>query len=278
MVLAFFAGAFLASVVVESAALGQPSRAYAAALALEGALLGAFAVSSMLLGPSGPRQRDAEALLLCFAMGMQNSLVTRLSGAVVRTTHLTGMVTDLGIEAARWFRHGRGLAAARLGVPLVVGKNAVERPLVPKTLLLLTIAGAFVAGAALGAALVVRWTHATMGLASLAVLLFAGYAASSARDRKDEVVNSRKCGGGRGDAGRSTPGARPPATKAPGAPTRAARPPGRKKTSRALRPKRGPGRRHRADGQRAAGDRGPHGRRRPSRGRGAGACPHHVLQ
>lgn len=37
---------------------------------------------------------------LLFAMGMQNALVSMISGSVVRTTHLTGMFTDLGIELA----------------------------------------------------------------------------------------------------------------------------------------------------------------------------------
>lgn len=32
-----------------------------------------------------------------FACGMQNALVTTYSGAVVRTTHLTGLFTDFGI-------------------------------------------------------------------------------------------------------------------------------------------------------------------------------------
>ena len=35
---------------------------------------------------------------LLFAMGMQNAMVSMISGSVVRTTHLTGMVTDLGID------------------------------------------------------------------------------------------------------------------------------------------------------------------------------------
>ena len=35
---------------------------------------------------------------LLFAMGMQNALVSIVSGAEVRTTHLTGMFTDLGID------------------------------------------------------------------------------------------------------------------------------------------------------------------------------------
>ncbi len=36
--------------------------------------------------------------LLLFGMGMQNALVSMISGFVVRTTHLTGMFTDLGID------------------------------------------------------------------------------------------------------------------------------------------------------------------------------------
>jgi uncharacterized membrane protein YoaK (UPF0700 family) len=37
---------------------------------------------------------------LLFGMGMQNALVSMISGSVVRTTHLTGMFTDLGIDFA----------------------------------------------------------------------------------------------------------------------------------------------------------------------------------
>ncbi|MBC9934710.1 YoaK family protein [Chitinophaga qingshengii] len=39
---------------------------------------------------------------LLFAMGMQNALVSTISGYVVRTTHLTGMFTDLGIDLHTW--------------------------------------------------------------------------------------------------------------------------------------------------------------------------------
>jgi uncharacterized membrane protein YoaK (UPF0700 family) len=43
------------------------------------------------------------AFSLLFAMGLQNSLVTRISNATVRTTHLTGLFTDLGIELSQLF-------------------------------------------------------------------------------------------------------------------------------------------------------------------------------
>lgn len=46
------------------------------------------------------RETELFAGSLLFAMGMQNALVSMISGSVVRTTHLTGMFTDLGIELA----------------------------------------------------------------------------------------------------------------------------------------------------------------------------------
>lgn len=39
--------------------------------------------------------------LLCLICGLQNGMITTVSKSVVRTTHLTGMVTDLGIGLVR---------------------------------------------------------------------------------------------------------------------------------------------------------------------------------
>lgn len=39
--------------------------------------------------------------LLCLASGIQNAMITSASGSVVRTTHLTGVSTDLGIGIIR---------------------------------------------------------------------------------------------------------------------------------------------------------------------------------
>ena len=41
-----------------------------------------------------------------FACGVQNALLTNLSGAVVRTTHVTGMMTDTGLILGNWIRLG----------------------------------------------------------------------------------------------------------------------------------------------------------------------------
>jgi uncharacterized membrane protein YoaK (UPF0700 family) len=54
--------------------------------------------------------------LICVAMGLQNAMVTKISGARVRTTHMTGIATDIAIESARaldaWHQRRKGVAVA----------------------------------------------------------------------------------------------------------------------------------------------------------------------
>jgi uncharacterized membrane protein YoaK (UPF0700 family) len=147
LVAAFVGGAFVASTVVESDFWGSRARSYGIAISMEALVLAACGVVFDAHGPAGGA---IETALLCTAMGMQNSLVTRLSGAVVRTTHVTGVLTDLGIEAARWLRWLRFRGAEALRVRLAFGRNAPERPSPTKGALLATIAGAFCGGALLG--------------------------------------------------------------------------------------------------------------------------------
>jgi uncharacterized membrane protein YoaK (UPF0700 family) len=42
-------------------------------------------------------------MLLCFIMGLQNAIITKISNSRIRTTHVTGLVTDLGIELGKLF-------------------------------------------------------------------------------------------------------------------------------------------------------------------------------
>lgn len=46
--------------------------------------------------------------LLCGASGLQNAAISSASGYTVRTTHLTGITTDLGIGIIRYFSHHMG--------------------------------------------------------------------------------------------------------------------------------------------------------------------------
>ncbi|MEO7092845.1 MAG: YoaK family protein [Polyangiales bacterium] len=181
MITAFFVGAFLASMTIESNFFGHGAQAYGVALTMEATLLLVFTLVARLTVEAHPRLHDMEAAILCCAMGMQNSLVTRISGAVVRTTHLTGVFTDLGIEAARWFRWWRKEMSARVGVPLAFGRNPAERPSVVKLALLATIANFFMLGAIAGSAAAVWLRHGAMVLAGLAVAGCGAFAFWSAR-------------------------------------------------------------------------------------------------
>ena len=161
LVAVFLLGAVTASLLVETSFFRRTSSAYGAALLVQGGLLSTFVVT------------DA-ASLLSFAMGMQNSLVTRLSGSVVRTTHLTGVVTDLGIEIARWARWTWSKAfGGRFASP---GRNPAARPTPTRSLLLLTIALTFTAGGWLGAIVAPAWGARSIAVPAAAILLAAAYA------------------------------------------------------------------------------------------------------
>lgn len=152
MVLSFYLGALSAHLVLDSVRFGRPvSHRYGSALFIEASLIAAFAFG------------NAPALLLCAAMGLQNSLVTRLSGAIVRTTHLTGVITDLGIETARWIRHWRY-------------PRTTERPPVAKLALLGTIVSTFGAGALMGSAMTLLFARGALAVPILALVAAAAYA------------------------------------------------------------------------------------------------------
>ncbi len=106
LVLFFIAGAFLATIFVENARRFGKAR-YVAALLIEALILTAFTALSAVVEEKTETVWRVLTAMLSISMGLQNALVTRISGAVVRTTHLTGVATDIGIELARlvyWLR------------------------------------------------------------------------------------------------------------------------------------------------------------------------------
>jgi uncharacterized membrane protein YoaK (UPF0700 family) len=121
LLLSFFLGAAASTALLE-ASRGRRRGRYAPALLLEAFIL----ASAGLWSASAPgSQLPVLSWLIAFSMGMQNALVTRISSAVVRTTHLTGVITDLGMELvhllswlqAHYMRSGAlGLWRALLGV------------------------------------------------------------------------------------------------------------------------------------------------------------------
>lgn len=53
--------------------------------------------------------------ILCMACGLQNGAITMSSGATVRTTHLTGITTDLGVGLVRGESHANKIRVGTIG-------------------------------------------------------------------------------------------------------------------------------------------------------------------
>lgn len=99
--LAFLAGAATTAISVNFARRRGMASAFAQPLLLEAMLLLAFGVLGARLENLHAAFVPATVALLCFTMGLQNAVITKISGAEVRTTHVTGLVTDIGIELGK---------------------------------------------------------------------------------------------------------------------------------------------------------------------------------
>lgn len=100
-IFSFFAGSVMSSVLVNWARRRHLHSEFALALMVEAVLLLGFG----LMAASGIVGETTGLHLLiswlCFIMGLQNGLITKISHADIRTTHMTGIITDLGIETGR---------------------------------------------------------------------------------------------------------------------------------------------------------------------------------
>ena len=133
ILLSFLSGAAVCALLVNFARRRGRESLFALPLFLEALLLGAVGVTRgqshvlLLLG------------VLAFAMGLQNAIITKISDAEIRTTHLTGMVTDIGIE---------------IGRALYLSRNPFQEPIRAhreRIGMLVLLVGSFFAGGLLGA-------------------------------------------------------------------------------------------------------------------------------
>ncbi len=106
--LSFVLGAATSAILINWGRQQGARQVFALPLMLEAALLlvfGLMGAGHHLIGSS----MGATVALLCFVMGLQNAMVTKISHAEIRTTHVTGLVTDIGIELGKllyWNEHG----------------------------------------------------------------------------------------------------------------------------------------------------------------------------
>jgi len=167
----FLVGAMLSGVTTELARRRGWESVYVIPMALEAALLAAFAIGIELratteVSTGGPLY--VLAGLASAAMGLQNATITRISGGVVRTTHVTGVLTDLGLEivnTAYWLAD-RGRRPAAPGRTPAGAMGAEVTPAARhhapgwRVFLLVSIFGSFALGSGLGAsafAIAPRW-------------------------------------------------------------------------------------------------------------------------
>ena len=162
--LAFMAGAACSAILVNFGRRRSLRSVFAAPLLLEAVLLLGFGLLGARLAGTSALFVPLTVLLLCFIMGLQNALITKLSYGEMRTTHVTGIVTDIGIELGKLlYWNGpatSGLAPVRVNTTRLAG--------------LALLAGAFFVGAVSGA---LAFQHAgyvaTVPLAAILVLLAA---------------------------------------------------------------------------------------------------------
>jgi len=99
--LSFLLGAMCTTMLVHYSRRHQMHSEYALPLLIEAALLLVFGVVGAQLNMVNGLFVSATVMLLSFMMGLQNALITKISQADIRTTHVTGIVTDIGIELGR---------------------------------------------------------------------------------------------------------------------------------------------------------------------------------
>ncbi|MEY2654784.1 MAG: hypothetical protein RLZZ524_1812 [Pseudomonadota bacterium] len=146
--LAFIGGAMVTAILTNWARRRAMHSEYALALLLEALLLLAFGLLGGTLAHwsahvGAQTLLPVTVLLLCFIMGLQNAVVTKISQAEIRTTHMTGVITDLGIELGRLVYWNRATPADPALGPVLANRERLA--------LLALIAGLFFVGGLSGA-------------------------------------------------------------------------------------------------------------------------------
>ena len=99
--LAFTLGAAVTAVLVNWSRQNWLRSEVALPLLVEALLLLAFGLLGASFTHQTPFAVPLTVLMLAFTMGLQNALVSKMSSSQIRTTHMTGVITDIGIELGK---------------------------------------------------------------------------------------------------------------------------------------------------------------------------------
>ncbi len=136
----FLSGSTVAALLVSFARRRRAHSEFAFPLLLEAGLLLLFGLLGASLAQIEGLFVPLTVMLLCFIMGLQNAVTSMLPSGQIRTTHLTGHVTDIGVELGKlfyWNRHDHQMAR-------IVANR-------PRLLSLIWLVGLFFAGGVVGA-------------------------------------------------------------------------------------------------------------------------------
>ncbi len=166
LVVSFCVGAASSGVMTDWAQRNGVRGKYVLPMAVEGVVLSILSILMTrhfaISGGSHVAMRLL-APMAAFAMGLQNATITEISGAVIRTTHLTGVVTDFGLEGARflnWWRHrahGRWLQRAER-----LARVSRRHPSAQRLVLLFCVFWSFVIGALAGSWIFLHYANLAM--------------------------------------------------------------------------------------------------------------------
>lgn len=99
---AFLFGAMCTAIMVNWGLRQHLRSSYSLPLMLESFALLVFGLFGAAIAAWSQVFLPVTVVLLCFIMGLQNAVITKISKAEIRTTHITGLVTDIGIELGKW--------------------------------------------------------------------------------------------------------------------------------------------------------------------------------
>ena len=156
--ISFLIGAISSGYIIGQTSLKLGKR-YGGALYLEATLL---LISYMLY-----QQHDyLGQLAAAMACGLQNAMVATYSGAVIRTTHLTGLTSDMGAAIGNWLA-GRPISKSTLGFQAIIWY-------------------CFCGGGVVGAYLYARFEYGAL-FVPISIVLSAAFIYNLASDRLQEV-------------------------------------------------------------------------------------------
>ncbi|WP_419801618.1 YoaK family protein [Mucilaginibacter sp.] len=106
--LLFLIGAFTANFLTKSYSKKGNYRAHAVPVYVEIVVMLIVAIYGHNYYTETQTEREMIISAMLFSMGLQNGLVSTISGGLVKTTHLTGLFTDLGGELSEYLHTGKG--------------------------------------------------------------------------------------------------------------------------------------------------------------------------